>query len=90
MAIVCVGVGLAKVGPRTMTAEVSVSIHSRLATGSPARLSSGPVVSHDHMTDCRLASPSLWLKSTRSIKTKREAPSDKTTAESSCGWQRFA
>jgi len=33
-----------------------------------ARLSSGSVVSRDHMTVCSLASPSLWLKSTRSKK----------------------
>jgi hypothetical protein len=30
-----------------------------------AGLSSGSVVSHDHMTVCSLASPSLWLKSTK-------------------------
>ena len=35
-----------------------------------ARLSSGSVVSHDNTTVCRLASPSLWLKSTRSIRAK--------------------
>jgi len=37
-AIVDVGVRVAKVGPRTMTGEVSVSIHSRLAFGSPVRV----------------------------------------------------
>jgi len=36
------------------------------------------------MTDCRFASPFLWLKSTRRIRAKREVPSDKPTAGSGC------
>lgn len=41
--IVDVGGRVAKAEPRTMTGEVSVSIHSRLAFGSPVRvLHQGP------------------------------------------------
>lgn len=43
MAIVGVGVRVAKARPRTMTGEISVSIRSRLAFGSPVHvLHQGP------------------------------------------------
>jgi len=82
LVIVRAGVGLGKNafaihGATTLTKQTrvdsaqSINWERRFPTNEQvarARLSSGFVVSHDNMTVRCLASPSVWLKSTRSFK----------------------